>query len=77
LTLTFAPLEVTKLNDLEAERYDSTTYQKTLNFQVIKRQISKSIIDISFLNSKVVLTTNGEEKDYGIESKRPVNRIVP
>jgi hypothetical protein len=68
LTLTFAPLEVTKLNDLEAD-YDSTTYQKTLNLQVIKRQISKSIIDISFLNSKIVLTTNAEEKDYGIESK--------
>ena len=74
LILSFAPLEVTKLNDMEAD-YDSTTYQKTLNFQVIERQFPKSIIDISFLNSKIVLTTNGEEKDYGIESKDRSNAL--
>jgi hypothetical protein len=68
VTLTFAPMEVTKLYDMDAD-YDSATYQKTSNFQVVKRQIPTAVMDISFLNSKIVLTTNGEERDYGVESK--------
>lgn len=68
VTLTFAPMEVIKLYDMDAE-YDSVTYQKTSNFQVNNHQIPKSTMNISFLKSKIVLTTNGMEKDYGVESK--------
>ncbi|MDQ3276724.1 MAG: hypothetical protein M3Q06_00245 [Bacteroidota bacterium] len=68
LILTYAPEDVIKRNDTDAE-YGSATYKKTSNFQVTTRQIPKSTLSISFLNAKTVLSTDGEEKDFGMESK--------